>query len=204
LSVLGLPAALLAAVPLTSAQAATSTSITVDGTQGGRTFDGIGAISGGFWSTDTINYLISWLGCAKQHNLTWDRGSVTTPLRGQESGRCVDVPAADQANGTQPALWDCNGAGNQAWTSTANGRLTVFDTKCLQPIGGGTADGTGVEIHDCDGSAGQQWNVRSDGTVVGVASGKCLDADAHGTANSTPLDIWTCTGGTNQIWGTGR
>ncbi len=24
-----------------------------------------GWISGGFWSTDTINYLISWLGCAK-------------------------------------------------------------------------------------------------------------------------------------------
>ncbi|MFC1415618.1 ricin-type beta-trefoil lectin domain protein [Streptacidiphilus cavernicola] len=31
-----------------------------------------GWISGGFWSTDTINYLISWLGCAKQHNLTID------------------------------------------------------------------------------------------------------------------------------------
>ena len=31
-----------------------------------------GWISGGFWSTDTINYLISWLGCAKQHGLTID------------------------------------------------------------------------------------------------------------------------------------
>ncbi len=28
-----------------------------------------GWISGGFWSTDTINYLISWLGCARQHGL---------------------------------------------------------------------------------------------------------------------------------------
>jgi Glycosyl hydrolase family 59/NPCBM/NEW2 domain len=28
-----------------------------------------GWISGGFWSTDTINYLISWLGCAKGHGL---------------------------------------------------------------------------------------------------------------------------------------
>jgi O-glycosyl hydrolase len=27
---------------------------------------------GNFWSTDTINYLISWLGCAKQHGLTVD------------------------------------------------------------------------------------------------------------------------------------
>ncbi|MEW2516727.1 ricin-type beta-trefoil lectin domain protein [Actinacidiphila alni] len=29
-----------------------------------------GWINGGFWSTDTINYLITWLGCAKQHGLT--------------------------------------------------------------------------------------------------------------------------------------
>jgi hypothetical protein len=28
--------------------------------------------SGSFWSTDMINYLISWLGCAKQHGLTID------------------------------------------------------------------------------------------------------------------------------------
>lgn len=28
-----------------------------------------GWISGGFWSTDTINYLISWLDCAKRHDL---------------------------------------------------------------------------------------------------------------------------------------
>ncbi len=32
-----------------------------------------GWIGGGnFWSTDMINYLVSWLGCAKQHNLTMD------------------------------------------------------------------------------------------------------------------------------------
>ncbi|MDI5966450.1 ricin-type beta-trefoil lectin domain protein [Streptantibioticus silvisoli] len=31
-----------------------------------------GWINGGFWSTDTINYLISWLGCAKQDGLSID------------------------------------------------------------------------------------------------------------------------------------
>jgi len=163
--ILALLAALLAVGPATPAHAATTTSVTVDGGQSGRTFDGIGAISGGggnsrlltdypaaqqsqildylfkpdyganlqllkaeiggdanstdgsepsvehakgtvncdagyefwlmeqakarnpniklyglawaapgwisggFWSTDTINYLISWLGCAKQHGL---------------------------------------------------------------------------------------------------------------------------------------
>ena len=42
--------AALAATSLTvvqTAQAATTTAITIDGTKGGRTFDGIGAISGG-------------------------------------------------------------------------------------------------------------------------------------------------------------
>jgi Glycosyl hydrolase family 59 len=45
-----------------------------------------GWISGGFWSTDTINYLVSWLNCAKSHGLTIDylggwneRGYRTTP-----------------------------------------------------------------------------------------------------------------------------
>ncbi|NUR61638.1 MAG: galactosylceramidase [Catenulispora sp.] len=31
-----------------------------------------GWITGGFWSTDTINYLMDWFGCAKQHNLAID------------------------------------------------------------------------------------------------------------------------------------
>jgi len=158
----------IATLSSTTAHAATTTQITVDGTKGGRTFDGIGAISGGggnsrllidypepqrgqildylfkpgygasmsilkveiggdtnstdgaepshmhtasdlncdrgyewwlmeqakarnpgiklaalawgapgwvgktFWTTDTITYLLKWLGCAKQHNLTID------------------------------------------------------------------------------------------------------------------------------------
>ncbi|NUP48626.1 MAG: galactosylceramidase [Catenulispora sp.] len=31
-----------------------------------------GWISGGFWSTDTVNYLMSWFGCATRHGLTID------------------------------------------------------------------------------------------------------------------------------------
>ena len=64
----------------------------------------------------------------------------------------MDVPAASQTNGTQPTLWDCNGGSNQTWTSTATNQLTVYDTKCLDLIGGATADGTGVQIYDCNGS----------------------------------------------------
>lgn len=139
--------------------------------------------------------------CDGGANQQWTRTPVAGPLRGAQSGRCVDVPASNEADGTQPALWDCNGGNNQTWTSTDTSQLTVFDTKCLEPVGGGTANGTGVEISDCTGAADQQWITAGDGTVVGVASGKCLDATGMGTADSTPLELWTCNGGGNQQWG---
>jgi predicted alpha-1,2-mannosidase len=121
-------------------------------------------------------------------------------LKGSESGRCVDVPNSTQTNGTIPALWDCNGGANQAWTTNSSNQLTVFGTKCLDAIGQGTTDGTKVEIWDCNGGASQAWTVKSDGTVVGTQSGKCLDVTAHGTANGAALELWTCNGGTNQKW----
>ncbi|MFC1408486.1 ricin-type beta-trefoil lectin domain protein [Streptacidiphilus sp. N1-12] len=138
--------------------------------------------------------------CNGGANQVWMRGAQAGPLKGQESGRCVDVPGGSQANGAQPALWDCNGAGNQTWTSTANNLLTVYDNKCLEVTGNATADGSPVEIYDCNGGANQQWRVRADGSVINVGSGKCLDAVAHGTADNTALDIWPCTGAANQQW----
>ncbi|WNV82995.1 glycoside hydrolase family 97 catalytic domain-containing protein [Umezawaea sp. Da 62-37] len=125
---------------------------------------------------------------------------VAAPLRGQESGRCVDVPNFDQVNGTKPALWDCNNGANQGWAATIGKQLTVFGNKCLDVDALGTADGTAVQIWDCNGGTNQQWNVNPDGTVVGVQSGKCLDATGHGTANGTVLTIYTCNGGANQKW----
>ena len=136
-------------------------------------------------------------GGANQH---WARGNVPGPLKGRESGRCVDVPGGSQNNGARPALWDCDTATNQTWTSTATDQLTVYDTKCLEVTGAATADGSPVDISDCTGAPAQRWRVRSDGSVVNVASGKCLDAVGHGTADNTALDIWPCTGGGNQIW----
>ena len=141
--------------------------------------------------------------CNGGANQKWARGNVTGPLKGQTSGRCVDVPAQSQTNGTKIALWDCNGGGNQAWTSTATNQLTVYDAKCMEPVGSATADGTAVQIDDCTGAAAQQWTVRSDGTVIGKASGKCLAAGGGGTADSTPVVIETCSGDGSQKWSRG-
>ena len=128
-------------------------------------------------------------------------GTVTTgPLKGAESGRCVDVPNNSQTNGTAVALWDCNSGANQSWTTTSSNQLQVYGTKCLDANGQGTANGTVVQIWDCNGGANQQWTVNSDGSVVGTQSGKCLDVTAHATANGSPLELWDCNGGTNQKW----
>ncbi|HTJ36926.1 MAG TPA: glycoside hydrolase family 97 catalytic domain-containing protein [Dactylosporangium sp.] len=123
-------------------------------------------------------------------------------LKGNQSGRCADVPGASQTSGTQLALWDCNGGANQAFALSGSKQLLVYGgSKCLDVAGASTAAGAKVQIWDCNGQTNQQWNVNADGTVVGVGSGMCLDATANGTANGTPLEIWTCNGGSNQQWG---
>ncbi|GIJ44045.1 galactosylceramidase [Virgisporangium aliadipatigenens] len=127
-------------------------------------------------------------------------GIVGGLLRGDESGRCADVPGASTANDTVVTLWDCHDGANQTWALTPAGELRVYGTKCLDARGGGTTDGTPVISYDCTGGTNQKWTVTAEGRVVGVASGKCLDATAHGTANSTPLELWTCTGAANQRW----
>jgi O-glycosyl hydrolase len=125
-------------------------------------------------------------------------------LKGRSSGLCADVPGAGRTNGTQIALWDCNGAANQTWTQTPGGQLTVYGgAKCLDVNGGSTADGTAVQLWDCNNTPAQQWTVNTDGSVTNPASGKCLDATANGTAPGTLLEIWTCNHGDNQLWARG-
>ncbi len=57
-----------------------------------------GWINGGFWSTDTIDYLVSWLDCAKRHGLTikylggWNE-------RGHDANWFVRLRAALDAHG---------------------------------------------------------------------------------------------------------
>ena len=119
---------------------------------------------------------------------------------GGASGRCVDVPNAGTANGTQVALWDCHGGTNQRWTQTGSRQLVVYGNKCLDANGQGTGNGTLAIIWDCNGQVNQQWNVNANGTITGVQSGLCLDASGSGTANGTLIHLWTCHGGANQQW----
>ncbi|GIF51402.1 hypothetical protein Afe04nite_59410 [Asanoa ferruginea] len=121
-------------------------------------------------------------------------------LVGGASGRCIDLPGAATANGTQAQLWDCNGGTNQRWTYTTGKQLMVYGNKCLDAANQGTVNGTLAIIWDCNGQTNQQWNRNTNGTITSALSGLCLDASGNGTANGTKIHLWSCHGGTNQQW----
>jgi endo-1,4-beta-xylanase len=119
-----------------------------------------------------------------------------TAVKGVGSGRCLDVPNASTADGTQLQLWDCHNGTNQQWTSTDAGELRVYGDKCLDAAG--TGNGARVQIYSCWGGDNQKWRLNSDGSIVGVQSGLCLDA--AGVANGAPIQLYSCWNGGNQLW----
>jgi poly(3-hydroxybutyrate) depolymerase len=118
-------------------------------------------------------------------------------LRGDASGRCLDIPNSSTANGTQAQIWDCHGGTNQQFTQ--NGAALQVMGKCLDAPTNAAA-GTRVQIWDCTGGANQQWALNANGTITNGQSGLCLDVNGAGTANGTAAIVWTCHGGTNQRW----
>ncbi|GAB4054659.1 ricin-type beta-trefoil lectin domain protein [Catellatospora paridis] len=121
----------------------------------------------------------------------------TTTFVSTSSGRCLDVPQSNTANGTQPVIWDCNGGANQQWA--VNGAALQALGKCLDAPLNATA-GTKVQLWDCNGGTNQQWNLNSDGTVSNRQTGLCVDVNGNATANGTLVILWTCTGAANQRW----
>ncbi|MDG6105753.1 PHB depolymerase family esterase [Dactylosporangium aurantiacum] len=121
----------------------------------------------------------------------------TTTLVGVASGRCLDVPGSNAANGTQPQLWDCHGGANQQWT--VSGQTLRSLGKCLDaPLN--AAAGAKAQLWDCNGGTNQQWSFNADGTVRNGQSGLCLDVNRAATANGSPVILWTCTAAANQRW----
>jgi beta-glucosidase len=112
------------------------------------------------------------------------------------AGKCIDVAAANNANGTAVQLYDCNGSNAQSWTAASDGSLQALG-KCMDVTGAGTTDGTKIQLYDCNGSPAQKWTATG-GTLVNAGSGKCLTAPA--STNSTQLQISTCNGSAGQKW----
>ncbi|MFJ9422307.1 RICIN domain-containing protein [Streptomyces sp. NPDC101249] len=158
---------------------------------------------GGYWPGDPDG------STAFPQQLLVDSVSVTTgdsapggsAIRGL-AGKCVDVAAANPANGTPVQLYDCNGSGAQQWTVGADGTVRALG-KCLDVTDNGTADGSTVQLWDCAGSPNQKWTVTGAHDIVNPQANKCLDVTGNNSANATRLQIWTCTGAANQKWTVG-
>jgi len=173
---------------------------------GGRSwYTGMGHTNESFSEPNFLHLLLGGIRTAAGA-VPADCSVTTTPppsgkqVVGTQSGRCVEVPNASTANGTQVQLRDCvAGQANQTWTYTAGKQLTVYGNKCLDASGRGTANGTPVIIWDCTGQPNQQWNVSAN-TITGVQSNLCVDASGRGTANGTKIILWSCGGQANQQW----
>ncbi|MEV6843599.1 RICIN domain-containing protein [Actinoplanes sp. NPDC051411] len=161
----------------------------------GNNVSGNTTVSGGGWPSGAQQVMAS-AGVTSSSS----PGGQTGEIVGVASGRCLDVPNAATANGTQEQLYDCTGGSNQRWTYTSSRQLQVYGNKCLDANGQGTTNGTAAIIWDCNGQTNQQWNLNTNGTITGVQSGLCLDANAAGTANGTKIILWSCNGGPNQRW----
>ncbi|GAA1805405.1 ricin-type beta-trefoil lectin domain protein [Luedemannella flava] len=134
-------------------------------------------------------------------------GTITPPttsapstfrLRGEASGRCLDVNNGGTANGTQALIWDCHTNANQQFSQ--NGAELRVLGKCLD-IPTSAAAGTRVQIWDCNGGTNQHWTLNSNGSISSVRfPNLCLDVNNAATANGTAVIVWTCHGAANQRW----
>ena len=115
------------------------------------------------------------------------------------AGKCVDVAAANPADGTTVQLYTCNGTNAQQWTRPGDGTIRALG-KCLDVSGGSTANGARVQLWTCNGTGAQQWVYTSGRDLVNPQANKCLDVTGVNSADGTPLQLWTCTGGANQKW----
>lgn len=170
------------------------TSFTLVDAWSGATSSTGGAISASVPAHGTVVFRVSGGGTTPP---TTPPPTTSSAFVSAASGRCLDVPASNTTNGTQPVIWDCSGAANQRWT--ISGQTLQSLGKCLDAPLNATA-GARAQIWDCNGGANQRWTINSNGTISGVQSGLCLDVNNNGTANGTTVLLWTCTAAANQRW----
>lgn len=124
----------------------------------------------------------------------------TSRIRGNGSGRCLDVENSSTAAGAAVVIWDCHTAANQLWTTWAGGEIRVFGDKCLDAENQGTANGTRVITWTCNGQDNQKWSFAADGSIRNVHAGLCLEASGAATANGSRLVLGACGGQAHQRW----
>lgn len=198
-----------ASLPLHASDSASGQNLTwtAEGLPAGLAINaGTGTVSGtpttAATSTVTVTATDS-TGAAGSESFVW----TTTPVgggpqrivSGLASTLCLDVQAANPANGTAVQTYTCNGTSAQQWTTGTDGTVRSLG-KCLDVTAAGTANSTKVQLYDCNGTGAQTWQHRSDGSFLNPVSGRCLDVQAASTTPGTQLQIYDCNNSPAQVW----
>jgi beta-glucanase (GH16 family) len=122
-----------------------------------------------------------------------------TALKSNLNGRCIDIPAANPADGTRLQMYDCNGTAAQQWTFQNDGTLRAMG-KCMDPAGGALTNGTPIQIVTCNGNPVQRFTLSAAGDLVDVSANRCVDIQDNNAANGAQLQLWDCAGTPNQKW----
>ncbi|HUQ01933.1 MAG TPA: RICIN domain-containing protein [Kofleriaceae bacterium] len=170
-------------------------------------------------STIIATLALSLAGCIVDEELPTETGaaelvipSQPTTLVRDGSGKCLDVNAAGNANGTKIQQWACNGTPAQTFTLEDRGGgnyrfRNPSSDKCLEVAGGGTANGTKIQLWTCSSSSNQKFKVQElAGGKVRVrhtASNKCMDVNAGSNADGAKVQIWSCNDSAAQSWSFG-
>ncbi|GAB3233616.1 glycoside hydrolase family 16 protein [Glycomyces halotolerans] len=115
------------------------------------------------------------------------------------AGKCLDVEAANSADGTPVQLYTCNGTAAQQWTFHDDGTVRALG-KCLDVSGGSTENGAKVQLWTCNGTGAQQWVLSGANDLVNPQADKCVDVAGWDSADGTDVIMWECHGGENQKW----
>lgn len=125
--------------------------------------------------------------------------TIGTRLVSAWNSKCVDVPAANFADGVPLQVWSCNGTNAQAWTLTG-GTVRTQNNKCMDVAWGATTDGAVVQIATCSGNAAQQFTLNAAGDLVNPQANKCVDIKDWNPNDGAKLQLWDCGGTANQKW----
>lgn len=136
-------------------------------------------------------------------------------LVAQHSGKCLDVYAANPANGTAITQYECLNpvsSPNQVFTLVPEGgsnyRIVArHSNRCVSVTAAGQSNGTLLEQYDCagPGQPGQSWKgIPVTGEYVNFRanhSGKCMDVLGWSQANGASVGQWDCGPAYgNQLW----
>jgi hypothetical protein len=139
--------------------------------------------------------------------------NLTTTIRSQWGGLCLDVPDFDRSpkNDDRLQVFQCHGGSNQQFSLLSDGtiRTPQWGNLCLDvpDFGRPPKNGDRLQVFECNGGSNQQFSWLSDGTIRTPQWGNlCLDVPDFGRPpkNGDFIQVFQCNGGSNQRWSVNR